>query len=115
MKNLSAEAKKIINDLFEKWHSPSDIKAAMEDGAYLAEAGISEELAEEVHSFVSDQHRHIYEAIASFYDKDDNVIYDAEVIGFNEKEMNNVIEKSIAEERDPSIIYGKISKFCALK
>ena len=66
MNNLSAEAKELINDAFEKYHSPNDIKEAMEDGAYLEEAGISEELAEEVHSFVSDQHRHIYEAMRRF-------------------------------------------------
>lgn len=113
MKNLSAEAKELINDLFEKWYSPSDIKAAMEDGAYLEEAGISQELSEEVHSFLSCTH--IYEAIVDFYDKDDNVIKSAEVFGCNEKEINNIIEKSISEERDPSIIYGKISIFCALK
>src|SRR5574344_977010 len=40
MENLSIEAKEIINELFGEGHSPSDIKAAMEDGAYLAEAGI---------------------------------------------------------------------------
>lgn len=113
MKNLSIEAKEIINDLFEKWHSPSDIKAAMEDGAYLSEAGISKEISEEIHSFLSGTH--IYEAIVDFYDKDDNVIKSAEVIGCNEKEINDIIEKSISEERDPSIIYGKIKNFCALK
>ena len=113
MKNLSIEAKEIINDLFEKWHSPSDIKAAMEDGAYLEEAGISQELSGEIHSFFSEPH--IYEAIVIFYDENDNFIKSAEVIGCNEKEINNIIEKSISEERDPSIIYGKIKNFCALK
>ena len=113
MKNLSIEAKELINDAFEKWHSPQDIKEAMEDGAYLEEAGISEELCEEVHSFLSNPH--IYEATVSFYDKDDNVIKSAEVIGCNEKEINDIIEKAISEERDPSIIFGKIRNFCALK
>jgi hypothetical protein len=113
MENLSIEAKEIINDLFEKWHSPSDIKAAMEDGAYLEEAGISQELSEEIHSFLSDPY--IYEAIVNFYDENDNIIKSAEVIGCNEKEINDIIEKSISEERDPSIIYGKIRNFCALK
>lgn len=115
MKNLSIEAKELINSLFEKWYSPNDIKEAMEDGAFLKAFSISQELAEEVHSFVSNPHRHIYEAIVDFYDKDDNAIKSAEVIGFNEKEINDIIEKSIAEERDPSIVYGKIKNFCALK
>ena len=113
MNNLSSEAKEIINDLFEKCYSPSDIKAAMEDGAYLEEAFISQELSEEIHSFLSNTH--IYEAIVDFYDENDNFIKSAEVIGCNEKEINNIIEKSISEERDPSIIYGKIRNFCALK
>ena len=113
MGNLSIEAKEIINDLFEKCYTSSDIKAAMEDGAYLEEAYISQELSEEIHSFLSDTH--IYEVLVNFYDKDDNVIYSAEVRGCNEKQINDVIEKSISEERDPSIIYGKIRNFCALK
>lgn len=113
MENLSIEAKEIINDAFEKGHSPEDIKLAMEDGAYLEEAGIPEELCEEVHFFLSNPH--IYEATVSFYDKDDNVIKSADVFGCNEKEINGIIEKSISEERDPSIIYGKIKNFCALK
>lgn len=113
MDNLSIEAKEIINDLFEKWHSPSDIKAAMEDGAYLSEAGISQELSEEIHSFLSGTH--IYEAVVNFYDENDNFIKSAEVIGCNEKEINDIIEKSISEEQDPSIIYGKIAIFCPIK
>jgi len=88
MNNLSAEAKELINDLFEKWYSPSDIKVAMEDGAYLEEAGISQELAEEVHFFLSNPH--IYEAIVNFYDENDNLIKSAEVIGCNEKEINDI-------------------------
>lgn len=113
MNKLSAEAKEIINDLFEKWNSPSDIKAAMEDGAYLSEAGISQELSEEIYSFLSKPH--IYEAIVNFYDENDNFIKSAEVVGLNDKEINDIIEKSISEERDTSIIYGKIRNFCALK
>lgn len=113
MKNLSIEAKELINEAFEKGHSPNDIKEAMEDGAYLAEAYIPQELSEEVHFFLTKTH--IYEAIVNFYDEDDNFIKSAEVIGCNEKEINNIIEKSISEERDPSIIYGKIKNFCALK
>ena len=113
MKNLSIEAKEIINDLFEKGHSPIDIKNAMEDGAYLEESFISQELSEEIHSFLSGTH--IYEAIVNFYDENDNVIKSAEVIGCNEKEINDIIQKSISEERDPSIVYGKIKNFCALK
>jgi hypothetical protein len=113
MENLSIEAKELINDLFEKGHSPQDIKEGMEDGAYLEEAGISGELSEEVHFFLTKIH--IYEAIVNFYDKDDNFIKSAEVFGCNEKEINDIIERSISEERDPSIIYGKIKNFCALK
>ena len=113
MKNLSIEAKEIINDLFEKTHTPRDIKNAMEDGLYLKEAGIYQELAEEIHSFLSGTH--IYEAIVNFYDENNNFIKSAEVIGCNEKEINDIIEKSISEERDPSIVYGKIKNFCALK
>lgn len=114
MENLSIEAKEVINDLFEKGYTPFEIKAAMEDGAYLEEAYISQELSEEIHSFVSDPHI-IYEAIVNFYDENDNFIKCAKVAGRNEKEITDIIEQSIAEERDPSIIYGKISHFCALK
>lgn len=113
MENLSIEAKELINDSFEKGHSPEEIKWAMEDGAYLKEAGISQELSEEVHFFLTK--KHIYEAIVNFYDENDNFIKSAEVIGCNEKEINDIIEKSISEERDPSIIYGTIKNFCALK
>ncbi len=113
MKNLSIEAKEIINDLFERGHTPKEIKSAMEDGAYLKEAGISQELSEEIHFFLSGPH--IYEAIVNFYDEDDNFVKSAEVIGTNEKEINAIIEKSISEERDPSVIYGEICVFCALR
>lgn len=113
MKNLSSQAKELINEAFEKGHSPLDIKNAMEDGAYLEEAFISQELSEEVHFFLTKTH--IYEAIVNLYDEDDNIIKSVEVIGCNEKEINDTIEKSISEERDPSIIYGKIKNFCALK
>ena len=51
MKNLSIEAKEIINDLFEKTYTPRDIKNAMEDGAFLEAAFISQELSEEIHNF----------------------------------------------------------------
>ena len=53
MKNLSSQAIEIINDLFEKGHTPREIKSAMEDGAFLESEGISEELSEEIHSFLS--------------------------------------------------------------
>ena len=113
MKNLSIEAKEIINDLFEKGHSPNDIKVAMEDGEFLETAFISQELSEEIHFFLSGTHT--YEVLVYFYDGDDNYIKSAEFIGCNEKEINDIIEKSISEERDPSVIYGKICVFCALK
>lgn len=113
MKDLSIEAKELINDIFEKGHTPFEIKAAMEDGTYLGEVDISQELCEEVHFFLSNPQ--IYEAIVNFYDEDDNFIKSAKVFGLDEKEFNDFIEKSIAEERDPDITYGKIKKFCALK
>lgn len=113
MKNLSIEAKETINDLFAIGHTPGEIKNAMDDGAFLEKAYISQELSEEIHSFLSEPH--IYEAIVSFYDKDDNFMKSKAVLGCNEKEITDKIERSIAEERDPSIIYGKIKNFCALK
>lgn len=56
MKNLSIEAKELINDLLGKGYTPFEIKEAMEDGAYLAEAGISEEISEEVYFFLNSKH-----------------------------------------------------------
>ena len=53
MKNLSSQAIEIINKLLGKGHYPFDIKLAMEDGEYLKQAGISQELSEEIHSFLS--------------------------------------------------------------
>ena len=113
MENLSIEAKEIINERFEKGYTPFEIKSAMEDGAFLEAAFISQELAEEIHSFLSGTH--IYEAIVSFYDGDNNFVKSAEVFGCNEKEINDIIEKSISEERDPSISYGKIFKFLPIE
>lgn len=113
METLSIEAKETINDLFEKDYAPIEIKNAMEDGAFLEKAYISQELSEEIHSFLSEPH--IYEAIVSFYDKDGNFMKSKAVLGCNEKEINDKIKRSIAEERDPSIIYGIIKNFCALK
>ena len=51
MTNISIEARKIIIDLLTKGHTLYDIILAMEDGAYLKEAGISQELSEEIHNF----------------------------------------------------------------
>ena len=51
---ISNEAKEIINELFEKGHTPREIKSAMEDGAYLDCACISQEIAEEIHNFLSE-------------------------------------------------------------
>jgi hypothetical protein len=56
MKKLSAEAKELINGLLGKGYTPFEIKEAMEDGAYLAEAGISQELSEEVYLFLNSKH-----------------------------------------------------------
>lgn len=75
MKNittLSTEAKEIINDLFEKGHTPSEIKSAMKDGAYLESAYISQELAEEIHYFLSNPN--IFEAEIVFLDEKGNEI-----------------------------------------
>ena len=90
MKNLSIEAKEIINDLFEKGYTPREIKNAMEDGAFLESARISQEIAEEIHNFLSKPN-----------------IFEAE-IAFS-------VEKSIANEKDQSIIYGKIIKILPIK
>jgi len=54
MKNLSIEAKEIINELIEKGHTPRDIKNAMEDGTFLEGARISQEIAEEIHNLLSE-------------------------------------------------------------
>ena len=48
-------------------------------------------------------------------DEKDNEIKIACVLGFDEKTIMETVEKSIANEKDPSIIYGKIKNFCALK
>ncbi|NLA24878.1 MAG: hypothetical protein GX879_07925 [Bacteroidales bacterium] len=112
MKNLSIEAKELINDLFEKGHSPRDIKNAMEDGAYLESAYISQELAEEIHSFLSNPN--IFEVEVALFDEEDNEIERACVLGFDEKTVMKFVGKRIANEKDPSIIYGKIIKFLPL-
>ena len=109
MKNLSIEAKELINDLFEKGHTPSEIKSAMEDGAYLESAYISEELAEEIHNFLSNPNN--FEAEIAFFDEKDNEIKKACISGFDEKKIMETVEKIISNEKDPSIIYGKIIKF----
>ncbi|HKL85268.1 MAG TPA: hypothetical protein VJ861_02925 [Treponemataceae bacterium] len=113
MKNLSIEAKEIINDLFEKGHTPKEIKSAMEDGAYLESAYISEELAEEIHNFLSNPN--IFEAEIAFFDEKDNEIKRACILGSDEKKIMDTVEKSISNEKDPSIIYGKIIKFLPIE
>ena len=113
MKNLSIEAKELINDLFEKGHSPLDIKNAMEDGAYLEEAFISQELSEEVHSFLSGTR--IYEAMVLLYDEEDNEIKTIKVAGIDEEDIIDTVNMIIAESNDSDIFYGKIVNFCALK
>src|SRR5690606_10822502 len=102
MKNLSIEAKEIINELIEKTYTPRDIKNAMEDGAFLESFYISEELAEEIHNFLSNPN--IFEAEIAFFDEKDNEIKKACVSGFDEKKIMETVEKSIANEKDPSII-----------
>ena len=110
---ISTEAKELINDLFEKGHTPRDIKSAMEDGAYLESAYISEELAEEVHNFLSNPN--IFEAEIALFDEKDNEIKRACIWGPDEKKIMETVEKSIANEKDPSIIYGKIIKFLPIE
>ena len=51
LNTLSNEARKIIIDLLTKGHTLFDIILAMEDSAYLKEAGFSQELSEEIHNF----------------------------------------------------------------
>lgn len=51
---ISNEAKEIINELIEKGHTPRDVKNAMENGVFLDCAGISKEIAEEIHNFLSE-------------------------------------------------------------
>ena len=113
MKNLSIEVKEIINDLFEKGYTPREIKPAMEDGAFLKRAYISEELAEEVRNFLSNPN--IFEAEIALFDEEDDEMKIARVLGLDEKEMMETVEKRIANEKDPSIIYGRIIKFLPIK
>ena len=113
MKNLSSQAIEIINNLLRKGHSPFDIKLAMEDGAFLESEGISEELTEEIHNFLSNPN--IFEAEIALFDEKDNEIKRACVLGFDEKTIMETVEKSIANEKDPSIIYGKIIKFLPIE
>ena len=54
IEDVSLEAKEIINNLLEEGNDASAIKYAMEDGAFLLEAGISQEISEEIHFFLSD-------------------------------------------------------------
>ena len=113
MKNLSIEAKEIINDLFEKGHTPKEIKSAMEDGAFLESAYISEELAEEIHNFLSNPN--IFEAEIAFFDEKDNEIKRACVSGFDEKDTLDKAKKIFANEKDPSITFWKIIKFLPIE
>ena len=110
---LSTEAKELINDLFEKGHTPSEIKSAMEDGAYLESAYISEELADEIHNFLSKPNNFLAEI--AFFDEKDNEIKREYFLGSDEKKIMESVEKSIANEKDSSIIYGKIIKFLPIE
>ena len=113
MENLSIEAKELINDLFEKGHTPSEIKSAMEDGAFLESEGISEELSEEIHSFLSGTH--IYEAMVLMFDEEDNETKTIKVAGCDEKDIMATVDMIISESNDLDLFYGKIKNFCALK
>ena len=110
---ISTEAKEFINDLFEKGHTPKEIKSAMEDGAYLENAYISEEIAEEIHNFLSHNNNFLVEI--ALFDLNDNEIKRACALGFDEEKIMETVEKNIANEKDPSIIYGKISKFLPIE
>lgn len=46
---LSYAAKKLIKELFKEGYDCFQMKSAMEDGEYLKEMAISQEVAEEVH------------------------------------------------------------------
>ena len=113
MKNLSSQAKEIINDLFEKTYTPRNIKNAMEDGAFLEAAFISQELSEEIHSFLTSEH--IYEAMVLMYDEEDNETKTIKVAGCDEKDIMATVDMIIAESNDLDLFYGKIKNFCALK
>jgi hypothetical protein len=113
METLSIEAKEIIDDLFEKGYTPREIKNAMEDGAYLKEAGISQELSEEIHSFLSGTH--IYEAMVLMYDEEDNETKTIKVAGCDEKDIMATVDMIISEANNLDLFYGKIKNFCALK
>ena len=113
MKKLSIEAKEIINELFEKTYTPRDIKNAMEDGAFLEEAFISQELSEEIHSFLSGTY--IYEAMVLMHDEEDNETKTIKVAGCDEKDIMATVDMIISESNDLDLFYGKIKNFCALK
>lgn len=49
MENLSINAKTLIINLMREGFSPKQIKDAMEDGAFLSVACISQDVSEEVH------------------------------------------------------------------
>ena len=51
MSNLSLRAKDIILTLLEEGYDLHQIKLGMEDGAYLSDAKISQELSEEIHFY----------------------------------------------------------------
>lgn len=50
--STEAKAKEIIRDLKSEGFDNKQIRDIMEDGAYLGEEGISQEVAEEVHAMV---------------------------------------------------------------
>jgi len=110
---ISIEAKELINDLFEKGHTPRDIKNAMEDGAFLESARISQEIAEEIHNLLSNPN--IFEAEIAFFDEKDNEIKRACVSGFDEKDILDTVKKIFANEKDPSITFWKILKFLPIE
>ena len=51
MKDLTQSAQQIIDELTAAGYDKTQIRDAMEDGAYLAAEGIDQETAEEVHAW----------------------------------------------------------------
>ena len=52
MEGLSIQARNIILELFQWGYDSQQIKYAMEDGEYLKNEGIPQEISEEIHFFL---------------------------------------------------------------
>lgn len=51
---LSEKAEAILENLSDEMFSKEQIYYAMEDGEYLKNAGISQDIAEQIHEFLSE-------------------------------------------------------------